>query len=116
MESAGYLFEHLQEVPVLVVVCIEGRFDGAPLVDQATAFGSILPAVWSFMLVARVRGLGTSWTTAHLLAETDVAGILGIPADLVTQVAMIPVAYTFGTGFRPAVRRPVDDVVHWDGW
>ena len=116
MASAGYLFEHLHEVPVLVVACIEGRFDGAPLVDQATNLGSILPAVWSFMLAARARGLGTSWTTAHLLAEDEVGAILGIPVETVTQVALIPVAHTVGTEFRPAVRRPVAEVVHWDGW
>ena len=29
MASAGYLFEHLQDVPVLVVACFDGRFGGA---------------------------------------------------------------------------------------
>jgi nitroreductase len=116
MASAGYLFEHLHEVPVLVIPCIDGRFDDAPLVDQATAFGSILPAVWSFMLAARARGLGTSWTTAHLTVEEEVAGLLGIPFHSVSQVALIPVAHTFGDEFRPAPRRPLDDVVHWDRW
>src|SRR5581483_327658 len=71
MGSAGYLYEHLHEVPVLIVPCIEGRVDEAPLVDQATTFGSILPAVWSFMLAARSRGLGTSWTTVHLVFEQE---------------------------------------------
>jgi nitroreductase len=116
MSSAGYLFEHLHEVPTLVIPCIEGRADEGPLVDQATAFGSILPAVWSFMLAARARGLGTSWTTAHLMAEEDVARLLGIPYPDVTQVALVPVAHTLGGQFRPAVRRPVDEVAHWDRW
>jgi nitroreductase len=116
MASAGYLFEHLHEVPALVIPCVDGRFDDAPLVDQATAFGSILPAVWSFMLAARARGLGTSWTTAHLTVEEEVAGLLGIPFDSVTQVALIPVAHTVGAEFRPALRRALDDVVHWDRW
>lgn len=116
MASAGYLFEHLHEVPALVIPCVDGRFDDAPLVDQATAFGSILPAVWSFMLAARARGLGTSWTTAHLTVEEDVADLLGIPFASVTQVALIPVAHTVGEDFTPAPRRPVDDVVHWDRW
>ncbi len=116
MASAGYLFEHLHEVPVLVVPCIEGRFDDAPLVDQATAFGSILPAVWSFMLAARARGLGTSWTTAHLMVEAEVAALVGIPYEAVTQVALVPVAHTIGGDFRPGPRRPVDDVVHWEAW
>ena len=116
MASAGYLFEHLHEVPALVIPCVEGRFDDAPLVDQATAFGSILPAVWSFMLAARSRGLGTSWTTAHLMVEEEVAALLGIPFASVTQVALIPVAHTVGDDFGPAPRRPLDDVLHWDRW
>lgn len=116
MSSAGYLFEHLHEIPVLVIPCIEGRFDGEPLAVQATAFGSILPAVWSFMLAARSRGLGTSWTTVHLEREEAVAQILGIPYREVTQVALIPVAHTVGDDFKPAPRRPVDTVAHWDAW
>ena len=116
MASAGYLFEHLHEVPALVIPCIDGRFDAAPLVDQATAYGSILPAVWSFMLAARARGLGTSWTTAHLMVEADVAALVGIPYETVTQVALVPMAHTVGDDFGPAPRRGVDAVVHWDSW
>ena len=116
MSSAGYLFEHLQDVPVLVVACIDGRFDGAPLVEQATVFGSILPAVWSFMLAARARGLGTAFTTVHTAAEADAAEVLGIPYDEVTQVALIPVAHTIGDPFKPAVRRAVDEVAHFERW
>jgi nitroreductase len=116
MASAGYLFEHLNEVPALVVPCVEGRVDGAPLVDQATMFGSILPAVWSFMLAARSRGLGTSWTTVHLVFEDEAATLLEIPYRDVTQVALVPVAHTLGSEFHPAPRHDVGDVVHWDRW
>jgi nitroreductase len=116
MSSAGYLFEHLSEVPVLVIPCIDGRYDGAPIVDLATAFGSILPAVWSFMLAARSRGLGTAWTTAHLAREAEIAGILGIPYAEVTQVALIPVAHTIGDTFNPGARRPVEDMIRWERW
>jgi nitroreductase len=116
LASAGYLFEHLHEVPVHVIPCVEGRFDDAPLVTQATTFGSILPAVWSFMLAARSRGLGTSWTTVHLAREAEVAALLGIPYQSVTQVALVPVAHTVGTDFKPATRRTLDTVAHWDAW
>jgi hypothetical protein len=34
----------------------------------------------------------------------------------VTQVALVPVAHTLGTDFKPARRRDVDDVVHWEHW
>jgi nitroreductase len=78
--------------------------------------GSILPAVWSFMLAARTRGLGTSWTTIHLVFEEEAAAILGIPYESITQVALIPIAHTIGHEFKPAERLPVDQVLHWDTW
>jgi len=114
--SARYLADHLHEVPVLVVPCITGRTDGRDVVVQASQFGSVLPAVWSFMLAARARGLGTAWTTIHLFHEREAAGVLGIPFDEVMQVALIPVAHLVGEGLRPGHRRPLEDVVHWDRW
>src|ERR1700722_8368286 len=114
MKSAAYLAEHLQEVPVLVIPCIEGRYENAPHLWQAIAWGSILPATWSFMLAARARGLGTAWTTLHLEYERETAEILGIPFDRVTQVALIPVAHTIGTDFKPGKRFPTGERVHWN--
>lgn len=115
LESAGYLVEHVHEVPALVVPCFEGRVENAGVFVQATLYGSILPAVWSFMLALRARGLGAAWTTNHLLYETEAAGILGIP-EHVTQVALLAVAYFTGTDFRPAKRLPAGDRIHWNGW
>jgi nitroreductase len=115
-DSAGYLAEHIHEAPVHVIPCIEGRTDGQPGAAQAGKWGSILPAAWSFMLAARARGLGTCWTTFHLSYEREAADILGIPYDDVMQAALIPVAYTKGTDFRPAPRDPLATMVHWDTW
>jgi nitroreductase len=114
--SSDYLVEHLQDVPVHVIPCIRGRPEQLPLNAQAGLWGSILPAVWSFMLAARSRGLGTCWTTFHLFAEHEAARLLGIPYDEVAQTALIPVAYTQGTDFRPAPRLPLDRMVHWERW
>jgi nitroreductase len=116
MKSAAYLAEHLHEVPVLVIPCIEGRYESAPHLWQAIAWGSILPATWSFMLAARARGLGTAWTTLHLAHERDAAAVLGIPYEQVTQAALIPVAHTIGTEFRPGPRSPQAEHIHWDRW
>jgi nitroreductase len=116
MESANYLAEHLQEVPVLVIPCIEGRYENAPLLWQAIAWGSILPATWSFMLAARARGLGTAWTSLHLAHERDAAAVLGISYEQVTQAALIPVAHTIGTDFKPGPRSPQAEHIHWDRW
>ena len=113
--SATYLAEHLHEVPVLVVPCIEGRVEQGGVLAQASIYGSILPAAWSLMLALRARGLGSAWTTLHLLYEKEAAKILEIP-DGVTQTALLPVAYTTGGDFQPARRLPASRVTHWERW
>ncbi len=115
-DSVRYLAEHIHQVPVHVIPCVEGRTDGAPVALQASRWASIIPAAWSFMLAARARGLGTVWTTFHLWHEREAAELLGIPFEAVMQAALIPVAYTIGTDFKPAARRPLDTMVHWDHW
>ena len=118
--SADYLADHLEQVPVHVIPCIPGRMEGisgpAASVALASVYGSILPATWNYMLAARNRGLGTCWTTVHLIHEKEAAELLGIPYKEVTQVALIPTAYSLGTDFKKALRNPVDDVLHIDGW
>jgi nitroreductase len=113
--SATALTSTLAEVPVHVIPCIEKRVDGLPLVAAASAWASIIPAAWSFLLALRSRGLGSVWTTLHLAKEREVAELLGIP-DNVTQVALFPVAYTIGTDFKPAKRPPVEDITSWNTW
>jgi nitroreductase len=113
--SAGALLEVLDRVPVLVVPCALGRVDGMANAATAGYYGSILPAVWSFMLALRARGLGSVWVTLQLLREKEMAELLGIPDD-VSQVAMVPVAYTVGTDFKPAKRKPMEEVTYWDSW
>jgi nitroreductase len=117
--SAGYLAEHMHEVPFLVIPCIHGRVEQAAsqaVFQQASLYGSILPAAWSFMLAARARGLASCWTTIHLMFEAEAAQVLGIPFDSITQAALIPVAYPIGAEFKPAPRKPLDEVLHIDGW
>lgn len=114
--SAEYLAEHFHEVPVLMIPIIEGRLDNAPVFQAASAWGSLLPAVWSFMLALRERGLGSAWTTLHLPAEQEAAELLGIPFDRFTQGGLFPVAYTIGTEFQPAKRMDAEKFVHWNRW
>jgi nitroreductase len=109
MESAMFLREHLHEVPVLVVPCTE---------DAGGAAGwapSIYPAVWSFMLALRSRGLGSCITTIHLHRKDEAAALLGVPDGFV-QACLLPVAYFTGRTFRPATRRPVEEITYWDRW
>ncbi len=114
-ESALFLADVMADVPALVIPCIEGRVDNNPAMS-ASLLGSILPATWSLMLALRSRGLGSAWTTLHLVKEEEAADLLGIPFDSVTQVALLPVAYTIGTDFKPAKRPPVEEITYWDTW
>jgi nitroreductase len=114
--SAQYLADHLHEAPVHVIPCIRGRTEGQPTSAQASTWGSILPAVWSFMLAARARGLGTALTTLHLGGEEEAAQLLGIPYREIMQAALIPVAYALGDSFKPGPRAPLETIVHWEGW
>ena len=115
-DSASYLAEHMHEVPVMLIPCILGRQSNPEPMAQASMYGSILPAAWSFMLAARARGLGTCWTTIHLMHEQACADILGIPFAKVTQCALIPVAHTLGDEFKPAPRKSLEALLHLNGW
>jgi nitroreductase len=112
ISSSNYLAEHMGDAPALVIGVNVGK-------DRAAAtrgMGNILPAMWSFMLAARARALGTAWTTIHLGRELEVAELLGIPYETVAQAVMTPVAYSIGTDFKPADRPAPADVIHWNGW
>ncbi len=115
LESAQYLATHLHEVPVLLVPCQWTRPTGDSA-GGAGYWGSILPAVWSFLLALRSRGLGSAWTTMHLIYEQEAAEILGIPYERCAQAGLFPVAYTVGTDFKPATRDGIEKIVHWDAW
>jgi nitroreductase len=116
LSSSDYLAEHLQEVPLFVIPCILDRVPAnAKQGLMAGFYGSILPAVWSFQLALRARGLGSVWTTLHLEFEDEVGDLLGIPRT-VSQVALMPVAYTIGDEFKPGTRRPAEEITYRNGW
>ena len=111
--SAAWLGEHMGEVPVLVLACLRiGKLSSG---NQAGAWGSLLPAAWSYMLAARARGLGAAWTSLHLVYEAEVSALLGLPDDI-RQGVLIPTAYYTGETFKPAAREPLDTVLHIDRW
>ena len=111
MDSATYLAENLAQVPVMVIPLIIGRATDAN--GAAGLLGSIIPAMWSFQLALRSRGLGSCYTTIHLGLEKEAADLLGIPEHM-TQAGLLPVAYTKGTDFRPAERGPIEDITYLD--
>ncbi|BCO37453.1 nitroreductase [Mycobacterium heckeshornense] len=116
-ESATYLAEHMHEAPVLLIPCLQGRVESEPQLSSSF-WASLFPAVWSFCLALRSRGLGSCWTTLHLLGDGEkrAADVLGIPYDEYSQGALLPIAYTKGTDFKPAKRLPAQAVTHWDTW
>ncbi|HEY3095423.1 MAG TPA: nitroreductase family protein [Acidimicrobiia bacterium] len=111
-ESALWLAERLEHVPVHVIPCIEDYTKGHP---HAGVWASIYPAVWSFQLALRSRGLGSVLTTLHLPRADEAASLLGIP-DGVLQAGLVPVAYYTGEDFKPARRRPAEQVTSWNTW
>ncbi len=115
VDSASYLAANMHRAPVFVIFCIEGRVEEAGTLAQASTYGSILPAAWSFMLAARARGLGSAWTTIHLFFEKEISELLAIPSD-VTQSVLLPVAYFTGDDFKPAARLPLEQVSSWESW
>jgi nitroreductase len=115
-DSAIHMAEHMHEAPLLVIPCMVGRpVEGGGVAASAGFFASIYPAVWSFNLALRARGLGMVLTTMHLLREKDAAAVLGIP-DNVTQAALLPVGYTIGDIFSPASRPPPETITAFDQW
>lgn len=115
MKSGGYLMEHLQRAPVMIIPCIEGRFEGDDVFTQASMWGSILPATWSLMLALRARRLASAWTTLHLQYEREASALLGIPEHY-TQAALLPVAWLRGGDLKPAARLPLAEVAYHDRW
>ncbi|WP_241473441.1 nitroreductase family protein [Mycolicibacterium neoaurum] len=118
IDSAKYLNDHLHEVPVMLIPCLEGRPDGVTAGMSAGFWGSLLPAVWSFMLALRNRGIGSAWTTLHLSGDGEkrTAELLGIPFDKYAQGGLFPIAYTKGTDFKKAKRLPAEELTHWNSW
>ena len=118
VSSAKYLNENMEKAPVLMIPLLEGRPEGTDAGVQASFWGSLLPAVWSFMLALRERGLGSAWTTLHLIGdgEKKAADLLGIPYEQYTQGGLFPIAYTKGTDFKLAKRLPAEQLTHWDAW
>jgi nitroreductase len=113
--SWTYLVEHFQDVPTLIIACVEGRPEGLPPERLAGLYGNILPAAWSLMLALRARGVGAAWTTITFKYEREVAELLGIPEGL-TLGALLPVAYFKGDDFKPAKRVPARERTHWNTW
>jgi nitroreductase len=110
LESARSLLDKIERVPALLIPLVAGRPEGKSAPEQAALYGSIIQATWSFFLALRERGLGSAWLSAGTRREKQAAEILGIPMDRYTQIGWFPIAYTIGTTFKKAWRKPVSEV------
>jgi nitroreductase len=116
IDSATFLVDHIADVPAMVIAMRLDRLsDEAKNFEVAGYHGSVAPGIWSFQLAARARGLGSAWTTFHLVYERRIAELLGIP-ETVTQIALLPVAYYTGDTFHPAPRRPAQEITYFNHW
>jgi len=113
--SVEHLARTMHQAPMLALICAQPRFI-PDSVRVKSRMGSVMPGIWSFMLAARARGLGTCWTGFTNRREAEMAELLGIPIADVEQVALTPVAYTIGTDFRAARRDPPETIIHWNSW
>ncbi len=114
LASAMALVDKLPHMPAVLIPLMPGRPDGKDVVAQASMWGSIVQAVWSFMLALRERGLGSIWATVTTRREREIAQLLGIPYEQYTQVGFFPIAYTEGTDFKRAWRKPVSEVLSYN--
>ena len=72
------------------------------------------PATQNLLLAARALGLGAAMTTFQMANEDAIKERFGVPEN-VSIGATIPVGYPKGR-FGPVTRKPVEEVIHWNGW
>ncbi len=110
--ASDYMAEHLQDVPVLILACIQ--HNGGP--TNMSRGGSIYPAVQNILLAARGLGLGSVITSLHKRYETEIKELLGIPEDVETA-ALLPIGFPAeGSRYGPTRRAPVEEVTFYDRW
>ena len=121
IDAAAFIAEHLAEVPALVIPCVRRHRTvpdpavAMPHAPASSVYGSVYPAVWSFCLALRSRGLGSSITTLHLYGADRVAALLGVP-DTFLQACLLPVGYYTGDTFRPVPRPDPATITGFNGW
>jgi len=124
LASGSYLYEHMDEAPVLLVPCVRPEklvfppiaqtIDAGALATQIdrTKCASIYPAIQNIILACRALGLGTVITTNHLVYEDEVRRVLELPTEIQTH-AVMPIGYPRGA-FGPVRRRPIGEVAMRD--
>ena len=113
VRGAMHLIDHLADMPVIVFVCGRNAYPPeAPL--KRFVWSTVYPAAQNLIVAARALGLGSAFTTLHEFAEPTIRDTLEIPDEVFLGVT-IPVGFP-ARPFGPLARKPIDDVLHWDGW
>ncbi len=116
LKSVKYLVDNLERVPVIMFACSAKPVPDTALGDRASGYyGSIIPIAWSFMLALRSRGLGSVMATAIVFHSERLSEVLELPEGT-HPITMIPVAYTDTLDFKPAPRRPLEEILRWERW
>jgi nitroreductase len=129
MDGGKYLWEHMSGAPVILVPCLRARdmpprealpapvaarYEAHLAYQERIRGASIYPAVQNILLACRALGLGTVITTNHILYESEVRSVLGLP-DNVFTFAMMPLGFPLDK-YGPLSRRPVSEVAFADRW
>lgn len=117
IDDADYFANHLEEIPILLVVCAR-LADVHPTdieLDRLSIVGgaSIYPAVQNVLLSARETGLGTALTTLLCVVEPEVKKLLGIPED-VSTAAMVTMGWPLNPFPKKLTRRPLAEFAFTD--
>lgn len=121
MKAVGYLVDHYEDVPAIVVACVRWNTYG-PIVSgvrlpfppfmASIYYGSIFPAVQNLLLAARAAGLGAALTVMPLWSTLLARRVLNMPIWS-SPVAVIPVGWPLGH-YGTTTRPPVAEYVHYD--
>ena len=119
VQAADHMARHLDQVPVLLVVC--AQLGDLLATDRhlerlsVVGGGSIYPAVQNVLLAARAEGLGTALTTLLCAVEPQVKALLAIPDDVLTA-ALVPLGYPAHGFPKKLARRPLGEICFGDAW
>nr|WP_275106919.1 nitroreductase family protein [Nocardia terpenica] len=102
-------------MPLLILVCTHGRPPDTPH-HLASFYASIYPTVWNLQLALHAHHYGSCLTTAHLTHEHEVATLLHIPYNQITQVALLPVARLHPGPTTAPPRRSATETTSWNRW